>query len=93
MSRVWILRGRREKLCSKGKYVTSCLEKMTVYIVYLIEYSILPSKDMAKGLDLLKRRTRQEKKGMQLCPSKWHSFCTINPIQSIIGSSINYSKS
>lgn len=89
-----MLTERREELCFKEKYVASCLEKMTHYIVDLIEYSILSSKDMSKGLDLLIRKTRQEiKRDIPLCPSKLHSPCRIKPVQSIAGSSINYSQS
>lgn len=88
-----MLTERSEELCFKEKYVASCLEKMTHYIVDLLDYSILSSKDIFKGLDLLIRRTRQEiKRDTPLCSSKLHSPCGIKPVQSIAGSSINYSQ-
>lgn len=65
-----MLTEEKEELCFKGKYVASWLEKMTNYTVDLNDYSILPSA-MSKGLDLLRRRTRQEiKRDTPLCPSK-----------------------
>lgn len=45
-----MLTERMEDLCFQGKYVANCLKKMANDIVDLIEYSILPSKDIAKGL-------------------------------------------
>lgn len=87
-----MLTERREELCFKEKYVASCPQKMTHYIVDLIDYSILSSKDMSKGLDLLIRTRQETKRDTPLCSSKLHSPCRIKPVQSIAGSSINYSQ-